>query len=147
MQDEELIELAKSQGKAPATIWQYSGAFCRWKKWASSKHFDVFPASPLFISLYLNFLIQKSSTVAPVEQAIHALSWVHSIAVVDDPTRHPLVGHVVAGAKRILAKVVCKKEPITPEILQKLVSKFGRITSRCPYFGYLFVEFCKFFPV
>ena len=111
------------RGRAPATVRQYSGAFCRWKKWASAKGVDSFPASPFFVSLYLNYLIQKSSTVAPVEQAVHALSWVHSIAVVDDPTQHPLVGHVVAGAKRILARPTCKKEPITPDILQRLVSR------------------------
>ena len=131
LQDAELIELASSlpdvalRGRAPATVRQYSGAFCWWKKWASAKGVDSFPASPFFVSLYLNYLIQKSSTVAPVEQAVHALSWVHSIAVVDDPTQHPLVGHVVAGAKRILARPTCKKEPITPDILQRLVSRFG----------------------
>lgn len=131
LQDEELIELAKSlpgialQGKAPSTLRQYSGSFRRWKTWALQKGLDAFPASPFHIALYLAYLTQKSNTAAPIEQAVHSISWAHSIAVVDDPTVHPLVGHMVAGAKRILARPVCKKEPITPEILRQLVESFG----------------------
>ena len=36
---------------------------------------------------------------------------------------------MVAGAKPNLAKAVCKKEPIPPDILQKLVSKFGGVEA------------------
>ena len=32
--------------------------------------------------LYLSYLIKKSSSVEPVEQAVYALSWVHSMAMV-----------------------------------------------------------------
>ena len=42
----------------------------------------------------------------------------------EDPTDHPLVRHVLPGAKRILAHKTTKKEPITAEILQKLCQKF-----------------------
>ena len=47
------------------------------------------------------------------------------MAVKDDPTEHALVKQVLAGAKHILAQHVSKKEPITVEILQALVAKFG----------------------
>ena len=39
---------------------------------------------------------------------------------------HPLVIQVLAGIKRKLACPTVKKEPITPEILSTLVSKFGQ---------------------
>ena len=38
---------------------------------------SVLPANPLHVTLYLTFLIQKSSTSAPVEEAMNALSWAH----------------------------------------------------------------------
>ena len=55
---------------------------------------------------------------------MNALSWAHQLAVVEDPTDHPLVKQVLAGAKRMLAHKTCKKEPITPDILQKLYDMF-----------------------
>ena len=113
------------QSKAPSTVKKYSGAFGRWKKWAASKPCLVaFPAKPIQVALYLSFLISKCRTSAPVEEAINALSWVHEVAVVEDPTTHPLVKQILAGAKRILAHKVSKKEPITAEILNQLVDKF-----------------------
>ena len=50
----------------------------------------------------------------------------NQIATVEDTTSHPLVVQVLAGIKRKLACPTTKKEPITPEILLTLVSKFGQ---------------------
>lgn len=77
------------------------------------------------MALYLTYVIRKSSTSAPVEEASNAISWAHQVAILEDPTQHELVKQVVAGAKRILAHQTNKKEPITPEILAKLVDKFA----------------------
>ena len=54
---------------------------------------------------------------------------IHTMAGVEDPTKHPLVAQVVAGAKRILAKPITKKEPISAEILASLVQKFGQASA------------------
>ena len=94
IQDLELKELAESlpivvlQSRAPSTV-KYSGAFLCWKRWALSKKADisVLPANPLHVALYLTFLIQKSSTSAPVEEAVNALSWAHQVALIQDSTR------------------------------------------------------------
>ena len=99
IQDPELKDLAESlplivlHSKAPATVKKYSGAFSRWKRWATSKPgLEVFPAKPFQVALYLNFLARSATTSAPVEEAINALSWAHQLAVVEDPTVHSLVG-------------------------------------------------------
>ena len=128
LQDPELQELAKTlpdvviQGRTPFTAKKYSGAFRRWKEWALSKpKVCILPAKPLHIALYLNFLIQKGRSAAPVEEAVNALSWVHEMARVEDTTGHPMVQQALVGARRILAKKTNKKESITPEILASLV--------------------------
>lgn len=125
--DPELRELAESlpsivlRSKAPSTVKKYAGAFSRWKRWATSKaSVAVFPAKPLQVALYLSSLIKSAKTSAPVEEAVNALSWAHTLAVVENPTDHPLVKQVLAGGKRILAHKTSKKEPITPEILKQL---------------------------
>jgi tRNA uridine 5-carbamoylmethylation protein Kti12 len=72
----------------------------------------------------LAFLVQSAKTSTPIEEAVNFLSWVYQLAVVEDPTDHPLVKQVLAGAKRIRAHKTTKKEPITPEILNKMFDEF-----------------------
>ena len=52
-------------------------------------------------------------------EAVSAISWANQMATVEDTTNHPIVQHVLAGAKRKLAHKTVK-EPITPEILTNL---------------------------
>ena len=132
LDDPELRALADSlpntvlQSRAPSTVRKYTGAFLRWKKWATNKPgVEALPAVPIHVALYLQYLVQKGATVAPVVEAVNALSWAHQVAVVDDPTSHPLVRSTLAGARRILARPVSKKEPVTKEMLHELVVKFG----------------------
>jgi len=75
------------------------GLFCDGNRRLST---DLF-AKPLFVALYLNFLRGKASTSAPIVEAVIALSWAHQMAVVEDPTSHPLVKQALAGCKRVLA--------------------------------------------
>ena len=86
MEDPELKDLATAlpsivmQGKAPATVRKYSGAFARWKRWASSRQgVPVLPAKPIYVALYLSYLAQGAGTCAPLEEVVNALSWVHHI--------------------------------------------------------------------
>ena len=85
----------------------------------------MLPAKPIHIALYLSYLAQSAKSSAPLEEAINALSWVHSMATVEDVTAHPLIQQVMAGTKRLLAHKTSKKEPITTENLLALVDKFG----------------------
>lgn len=131
-EDPELKELATLlptvvfSSRAPSTVKKYSGAFLRWKDWLTQKfEVECCPARPIQVSLYLTYLITKSSTSSPVEEAVNAISWAHQIACEDDPTQSAMVKQVVAGAKRILAHRSTKKEPITPEILSQLVDRFA----------------------
>ena len=78
----------------------------------------MFPAKPFQVALYLSYLVKTANTSSPIEEAVNALSWAHTIVVVKYPTDHPLVRQILAGAQRILAHKTIKKEPITAEILQ-----------------------------
>ena len=131
-EDSELKELAALlptvvfSSRTPSTVKKYSSAFLRWKDWLTQKfEVDCCPASPIQVSLYLTYLITKSSTSSPIEEAVNAISWAHQITCADDPTQSDLVKQVLAGAKRILAHKTVKKEPITPEILSQLVDRFA----------------------
>ena len=53
------------------------------------------------------------------------LSLAHQLACEEDPTEGSLIKQVASGAKWILAHRTCKKEPITPQIWEKLVNAFA----------------------
>ena len=126
--DEMLCSLAASlpdvvlAGRAPSTAAKYSAAFSRWKSWASSHQLPSFPASPNHVALYLRHLMSDAKTIAPLESAVHALTWVHELAGEKAPSVHPLIKEVVAGAKRLLARQTVKKDPITAKQLGQLVT-------------------------
>ena len=73
-----------------------SGAFLRWRKWASAKPeiTIVLPPKAIHIALYLSFLVQHSNTSAPLMEAVSAISWANQMATVEDTTNHPIVQHV-----------------------------------------------------
>ena len=83
----------------------------------------AFPAEPQFVALYLVSLMQDARSPSPIIQAFYGISWAHCIAVgIQDPTCNMLPRLVVEAAKRQLGRETVKKDPITPDILEKIVS-------------------------
>ena len=119
---EDLPNLVMSS-KAASTTAKYVRAFNHWKRWASQfPEVQAFPASPLYISLYLNELKKELGSKSSIEAAVYGLI---KMAGLDSPTNHQLVHAALEGARRQLGKPTVKKEPVTPEMLQSLVEKFG----------------------
>lgn len=93
--DPELLRLAK---KLPTTVLQswasssskkYIGVFRYWKAWAEEHNLAVFPVNEHCVALYLQHLGKKLGSKSAVEEAVHALNWVHSLAGVQSPTHSP----------------------------------------------------------
>ena len=95
IEDPELRELASSlpdvvlQGKAPAFFtMEVMGREKEGCMRISSLSIAYKPVPELY----------NSDLIAPVEQAVYALAWVHSLAGMEDPTQHLQVKQVLAGA-------------------------------------------------
>lgn len=115
----ELLTESKSSG----TVNNYYHGFLRWKKWAQTngiKEDDILPAKDLHVALYLASLVQLSRTPSPVIQAFYSIRWAHCVVSVISPTESFLVKNILEGAKRRLCVPTVKKEPVTPELLQKM---------------------------
>ena len=127
LQDAELQKLAKAlplsvlQSRATSTTRKYLGAFKRWKSWATEHQLVVFPVEATNLALYLQHLGESKSCKSAVEEAVHGLSWVHTIAGITTPTSSPFVQATLEGLKRTFAKPICKKLPFTIEMLQAIV--------------------------
>ena len=109
--------------RAESTVQKYTRSFDRWKKWAAQyPEISEFPAQPAHVALYLQHLIETSEAKTAVDDAVNALAWVHELAGLPSPTSHPTVRTMQESAHRIKGRPKVKKEPATPQLLQKMVS-------------------------
>ena len=122
--DPELLRLAK---KLPSTVlWsralssskKYIGAFRRWKAWAEEHNPTVFPVNVDCVALYLG---EKLGSKSAVEDVINALNWVHNLAGVQSLIHSPLVQATAEGLRRLLARPVQKKTPMSVDMLSEIV--------------------------
>ena len=112
LEDEELQELAarlpeavlKSRGTS--TTKKYLGAYKQWKSWAAAHDLPTFPAEMAHVALYLQYLKKSKGSKSAVEEAVHAIAWVHSMAGIPSPTFSPFIHSIVEGMKRELAMPV-----------------------------------------
>ena len=98
LKDPDLILLANKlpntvlHSRADSTVRKYLGAYRRWKTWANLHKLQPIPARPHELVLYLQYLAEHSKSKAAVEEACHALSWVHSSAAHSGPFRQGYSG-------------------------------------------------------
>lgn len=109
--------------KADGTVKTYLSGFNGWKRWAKLNVFHYLPANPFHVAMYLQVFCQQGSSVAPINNAIYSIDWVHGLAGYPKVSTHHMIQSMSNACKRILAKPKCRKDPITPEMLQALAEK------------------------
>jgi site-specific recombinase XerD len=75
------------------------------------------PAKDIDFSLYLVSLIQSNKSSSTVDETFYSVKWAHELAGF-------VVKSVMEAAHRILGHSVSKKEPITSDILNQMVSRY-----------------------
>ena len=136
LEDPELRRLAQSlpatvlRSRADSTTKKYLGAFQRWKTWAEARQgVPSFPVHELHLVLYMQHLSESTESKAAVEEAVHALSWLHGLAGLRPFSGSPLVKATLEGLRRILAKPKVRKEPVTADMLKAMVEAAGPAPS------------------
>ena len=116
LEDPELRRLAQSlpttvlRSRADSTTKKYLGAFRRWKTWAEARQgVPSFPIQELHLVLYMQHLSESTESKTAVEEAVHALSWLHGLAGLQPLGGSPLVKATLEGLRRILAKPKVRK--------------------------------------
>ena len=127
IQDPELKGLADKlpetvlKSRADSTTKKYLGAFRRWKQWALKHGAKSFPVDGKYLALYLQYIGETSGSKSAVEEAVHAIAWIHSAAGVNSPTSSPFITIILEGLHRSLARPVTKKAPVNIEMLAAMV--------------------------
>lgn len=118
------------KSRADNTTKKYRYAFNKFCNWSNSFNLNPLPASDNTVSLYLIHLCKNGNSVSIVDEAFYAISWSHKLAAFYDPCNSFLCKSVIEGARRSFRhNIKNKKEPITPQILQKIVQKYGNTNS------------------
>ncbi|CAG2190268.1 unnamed protein product [Mytilus edulis] len=143
--------------KARNTTVKYAYSFKRFVVW-SEKYTEiksVLPADEIYVSLYLQYLMQSAKHYSTIEAACYAIKWAHSLAGFEDPCASDIVKCIVEASKRKLNRPIHKKEPMNANIMLSLFKKFGgtnsslknlRLLAMCflAYSGFLrYSELCQ----
>ena len=83
-------------------------------------------AQPAHVALYLQHLLETSEANTAVDDAVNALAWVNELGGLPSPTSHPTVRAMQESAHHIKGRPKVKKEPATPQLLQKMVSTLAQ---------------------
>ena len=129
LRDPSLRELASRlestviASRASGTTDAYRRAFQRWKSFASSKdQMHVFPARTEHVALYLQGVLDTTNCHSAVDFAIYGIQWANNLAGISSPTDSPIIHSISRAAKKLIGtRLVNKKEPISPEMIRKLV--------------------------
>ncbi|VDI30544.1 Hypothetical predicted protein [Mytilus galloprovincialis] len=128
--------------------YQYAfNAFCKWTK---IHNITPLPSSDYTVSLYLIHISQNAKSASKINEVIYAISWAHKLAGFNNPCTSELVTFVNEGAQRKLGHFITKKDPITPDILRKIVHTYGHLNSNLKDLRtvlYVFIKLCRFFKV
>ena len=114
--------------RASGIVNGYTRAFNRWKEFASRwGEVATFAAEPLPVALYLQHLLQSTSSCSSVDAAFYGLKWVHESAGLVSPTDSSLVAAAREASKRILGTSRSnRKEPVPRDLLQSIVDRANR---------------------
>jgi integrase len=123
--DLERLKTTVLSSRAAGTTDTYRRAFLRWKRYTVQyEHMEVLPASPLDVAIYLQSLMDCSSSASTIDTAFYAIQWAHTMAGVESPTGHPVVVAVRDAASRHFGKQRNnRKSPLTAVHLQNLVDQ------------------------
>lgn len=79
--------------------------------------------------LYLQRLSESARTKAPIEEAVHAISWVQLVVGQPQASASPVIKSIIAGFQRRLAQPRTPKKPISPQMLLDMVQRAGSTPS------------------
>ncbi|XP_030844925.1 uncharacterized protein LOC115918175 [Strongylocentrotus purpuratus] len=122
--DHKSLQEVLMASRATSTVAKYRKAFEDGKSWCAINCVCELPAQKADIARYYMSMYNNDAPYSRIEGAHFGIKWVLDCSPVTEvnPCNSRFLHLLLAGLKRILAHPKCKKERITPDILNKLVS-------------------------
>ncbi|XP_061194378.1 integrase/recombinase xerD homolog [Saccostrea echinata] len=113
------------KGKSDSSNKMYDAYFKKFRTWCSDHGVSYLPAAVSTVAVFLSSLVQQSVSESVLSAYFYSIKWFHDFNVCVNPCDTKILHMVMEGGKRILCKPIQKKEPITPEILEQIINKYG----------------------
>ena len=113
--------------RAPSTVFIYKRASGTWSSCCITNGVSVLPNSRHDVARYFLHLRNTGSPFSTIETAFYAIKW-HidcSPLASNNPCDTKFLKLLLDGMKRFSSRPVVRKEPITAEMLHKIVLQFG----------------------
>ena len=92
--------------------------FCFLKRWNAI----FFSARTEHVVLYLQHVLDIANSHSWVDSAIYGIQWAYNLAGFSSPTDSPIIHSISRVVKKLIGtRLVNKMEPISPEMIRKLV--------------------------
>lgn len=113
--------LYAAAAKAPNTRRAYASDWRHFAAWCTQHHFQMLPAQPETVALYLTALAATAKT-STLTRRVSAIAQAHGYAGSPSPTHDLLVRTVFAGIRRSKGTAQVGKRPVTIEDLRRLTA-------------------------
>ena len=84
------------------------------------------PSHPATVCWYISSLVQQCVSNSVSDAVFHSINGYHNISLHPNPCEDNLDKLTYEGGKRLLSRPVNKKEPISVDILEKIVDLCGK---------------------
>ncbi len=114
--------------RAESTVKKYNDAFGAWKVWGRLRHVATERPTHEEIARYMIDMYNEQAPYSKIETTFYAIKWKLSTLMescTDNPFESKFLYLLLDGLKRLLSKPVCRKEPITAEMLINIVETYG----------------------
>jgi len=108
---------------APSTIRAYKVNFQRFMEFSESVRINALPAHPRDVANYVAHLTKSGLKSASIRIAVAAISSIHKLNELKDPTRHPDVVIEMKRMHRTLGRASKQALGITLPTLEKMIAK------------------------
>ena len=92
--------------------------------------------------VFISTLLQQKVSTAALDAYHYAINWKNQLTLLSNPCEDRIVKMTLERSKRILSVPVKKKEPMTVDILRKIVTFYSTLSLLlgfvlCVYWGFL----------
>jgi len=107
---------------APSTIRAYKTSFEQFILFCEDHDVDALPANPQNVARYISKLTTSGLKSSSIRIIVAAISSIHKLNLLNDPTQHPMVKIELRRMHRTLGRFSQQAFGITTPILEKMLS-------------------------
>ena len=142
---DEMVQELATAGPTPGSSRNFISQGNKYRRFCETLRLWPFPVDELRLCRYIAYLTLSLNTYASVQAYVGGVRKLQVYARIPWVANTPYMGLVMDGGKRVLNHVVNQAEPMTPEILKRMLKLVDRSNvNEVTCFTAILVSFCLF---